>query len=114
MSSGTHITTWSGAMEKTQGNVTWVDFGVFVSFFIPPISAAASTSSSTINMDTPLPSNLWPSSQREVSGWAISGGVTVGATFTIGTDGSVTVSISGGFSTSGTNGLPFQGISYSK
>lgn len=101
-------------MEQTQGNVVWADFGFLVALFIPAITADASTDSSTINMDLPLPASLRPSGTRMISGTAVSGGTNVSATFTFGTDGSVTVSTEGGFSTTGTNGLVFQGLSYSK
>lgn len=114
MSSGVHITTWSGAIEQTSGDIIWGDFGVIVGLFIPSISSTASTNGITINVDTPLPSNLRPSVQRNVSGYAISDGTRVDAIFTIGTDGSIAVSTDGRFASSGNNGLPFQGISYSK
>jgi hypothetical protein len=67
-------------------------------------------------MDTPLPSGLRPSAQRVTSGNAISDGTTVDATFVIGTDGSITVSLTSedDFSSTGTNGLNLQGINYFK
>lgn len=115
MSSGTHETTWSGAVEETQGDCPWADFGFSVAIWLPNLSADADTSSSTINMDTPLPQSLRPSSQKVFNDRVVtSDGDEVNGSVTVGTDGSITVAADDGFSSTGTNGFPSQGISYNK
>lgn len=116
MSSGIHQTTWSGAVIQTEGNIVWGDLSTIVLMYIPGIEASVSTNGTSIVTDTPLPSRLWPSTDRVISGLVLSGGEQVQGTYTIGTDGVIIANADNGFAVNGNgdNGLIFQGISYLK
>jgi len=115
MSFGTHITNWDGAIPSTSGSIQWVDLYSVVMLQMSSVSGTAQTGSS-IDMITSLPAGLRPSSTRVISGTAISGGNTESAYFTIGTDGSMSVTLASNddFSSSGTNGFANQGLNYIK
>ena len=116
MSSGTHVTNWGGAMEETSGNLTWINFGFAILLYIPAGVSGDALGGPSIDMETLLPSSLRPTAERVSSGLAINDGNSEQANFTVGTDGSITVTLSSqeDFSSTGTNGLPAHAITYIK
>ena len=97
---GVHNTTWSGALASPVNSpVQWYDFTIAAGFYVSVSGDAASASS--IVMDTPLPSNVRPSSTRIVS-------------CTLNNGGNIEEELKSGFSDTGTNGIVLQLISYTK
>jgi len=112
---GQHITTWSGSIPTTAGTITFVKNGR-QAILIFPFVQALSTSTTFINMDTNLPSIIYPlftiqvmlqitaNSQQAVGNMQINAG-----------DGSLSIaaSLNGNtFATAQTNGFVPQVVSY--
>ena len=113
MSTGTHETTWSGAIVQTEGDVAWSLFGTLVVLNIPEVIGDDSTGD-YILMDTALPANLRPSSTQVLGINGVEDGQDILLKLTIPSDGNASAAPASGspFSGTGQHGIKASVVYY--
>lgn len=115
MSTGTHETTWSSAIESTSGDVGHVLFGTLVLLTLPLIQNSDADGDDIV-MDVALPASIRPSSTRMIAVNGVENGSDVLLALTIGSDGSASARPASGqpFAGTGEHGIKASVVFYFK